>query len=56
MFFSPSPSVTHTYYIAADEVVWDYAPSNMNQITGEAFGEHEAFWVEKRPAQNWKGV
>ena len=49
-FFSPSSTgVTHTYYIAADEVVWDYAPSNMNQITGEAFGEREAFWVESGP-------
>ncbi len=41
--------VVRTYYIAADEVEWDYAPSNMNQITGEAFGEHEAFWAENGP-------
>jgi FtsP/CotA-like multicopper oxidase with cupredoxin domain len=26
---------THTYYIAADEVTWNYAPSGMNKITGE---------------------
>lgn len=35
-----------TYYIAADEVVWDYAPSGTNHITGRPFGEHEAMWVE----------
>ncbi len=38
---------THTYYIAADEVVWDYAPSGMNKITGEAFDEVQKFWVER---------
>jgi hypothetical protein len=26
-----------TYFIAADEVVWDYAPSGRNQVTGEPF-------------------
>ena len=26
-----SNPTTHTYYIAADEIVWDYAPSGMNQ-------------------------
>ena len=45
---SSAPS-THTYYIAADEVVWDYAASGMNRITGEPFGEEEAFWVESGP-------
>ena len=30
--------VTRTYYVAADEVPWDYAPSGINQITGQAFG------------------
>ena len=40
---------THTYYIAADEVVWDYAPSGMNQITGQSLGEEESFWVKSGP-------
>ena len=31
--------VTRTYYIAADEVAWDYAPSGINEISGEPFGE-----------------
>jgi hephaestin len=26
-----------SYFIAADEVVWDYAPSGRNQVTGEVF-------------------
>ena len=28
---------TRVYYVAADEVVWDYAPSGINQITGKEF-------------------
>jgi hephaestin len=28
---------TITYYVAADEIDWDYAPSGMDRITGEAF-------------------
>lgn len=28
---------TRTYYIAADEVQWDFAPTGMNQITGKPF-------------------
>ncbi len=31
---SPPAPATQTYYIAADEVVWDYAPSGMDRITG----------------------
>lgn len=37
--------VTRTYYIAADEVLWDYAPSGINQITGEPFGPVENTFV-----------
>ncbi len=29
-----APSRTHTYYVAADEVTWDYAPTGMDQIRG----------------------
>jgi FtsP/CotA-like multicopper oxidase with cupredoxin domain len=36
---------TRTYYIAADEVAWDYAPSGINQITGEPFGGEENVFV-----------
>lgn len=43
--------VTRTYFIAAEEVVWDYAPTGMNRITGRPFGEHEAHWVEPGPTR-----
>lgn len=36
---------TRTYYIAADEVVWDYAPTGMNRITGHSFGDDESVFV-----------
>ncbi|MFL5318937.1 MAG: hypothetical protein ACJ790_04715, partial [Myxococcaceae bacterium] len=32
---------TRTYYIAADEVKWDYAPTGSNQITWQPFGDIE---------------
>jgi len=44
-----SGSKTRTYYIAADEVVWDYAPSGRNQITGQAFTEEAGLWVTPGP-------
>jgi len=31
------PPVTRTYYIAADEVEWNYAPSGINKFTGQPF-------------------
>lgn len=37
------------YYIAADEVEWNYAPSGLNQITGEAFGDEESVFVQRGP-------
>jgi len=44
--FSATPT---TYYIAADEVAWDYAPTGSNQITGEPFGEQENVFVASGP-------
>jgi len=38
-------AVTRNYYVAADEVAWDYAPTGINQITGEPFGEEENIFV-----------
>jgi hephaestin len=32
-----SDGVTRTYYISADQVVWDYAPKGRNEITGRPF-------------------
>lgn len=44
-----STGQTHTYYIAADEVTWDYAPGGRNQITGQPFGKPESPWVASGP-------
>lgn len=40
---------THTYYIAADEVVWDYVPSGKNLIKGQPLGKEEGVWHERGP-------
>ena len=34
---SASPGQTRTYFIAADEVTWDYVPGGMDGITGKPF-------------------
>ena len=41
--------VTRTYYVAADEVLWDYAPSGMNKITGKPFGDVENVFMQNGP-------
>ena len=38
-----------TYYVAADEVTWDYAPAGTNRITGQPFGAEESPWVKSGP-------
>jgi manganese oxidase len=40
-----------SYYIAADEVEWDYAPSGRNQITGHAFDQDANVFVQRGPAR-----
>lgn len=40
---------TRTYYIAVDEVEWDYAPTNSNQITGEPFDDTANVFVQNGP-------
>jgi plastocyanin len=40
-----SVSATRTYFIAADEVVWDFAPSGTNQIHNAPFSDFEAYWT-----------
>ena len=39
--------VNHTYFIAADEVKWDYAPKGQNQIMGRAFNDDENVFVAR---------
>jgi hephaestin len=40
---------TRTYFIAADDVVWDYAPSGTNRITGKPFEGFETFVMAPSP-------
>jgi hypothetical protein len=49
-FWPPSGSSGREslYYIAADEVVWDYAPSYPdNPIMGEPFGSEESVYLKQ---------
>jgi FtsP/CotA-like multicopper oxidase with cupredoxin domain len=38
---------TRTFYIAADEVAWDYAPQHRNIIAGRPFGPTENVFVKR---------
>jgi len=40
---------THRYYVAADEVTWDFAPSGTNQVSGRPFTDIERPFVEAQP-------
>jgi len=42
-----STGKTRTYYISADEVEWDYAPHNMDHMTGKPFDKATMIFVEK---------
>lgn len=42
---------TRVYYIAADTVVWDYAPSGANGITQQPFTEEEKAFADVGPHQ-----
>jgi hypothetical protein len=48
--FHPTGTV-RSYYIAADEVVWDYAPTGKNQITGKPFDETADTYVKTGPGR-----
>jgi hephaestin len=41
-----APPQVRTYYIAAEETGWDYAPAGSNLISGEPFGDDENVFVE----------
>jgi len=45
------PGVTWTYFVSADEVVWDYAPAGRNQIKGRPFGGDENVFVGHGPGR-----
>jgi len=40
-----APGQVRRYYIAADEVIWDYAPSGRNLITGQPFDARARVYV-----------
>jgi hypothetical protein len=42
---------TRTSYISADEVVWDYAPTGKNVLTGKAFTDDEDVFVKNGPGR-----
>lgn len=48
---SQSPGRTRVYYIAADEVTWDYAPLGRNAITGGAFEGIQNLWTKRGATQ-----
>jgi len=37
---------TRTYYIAADEVDWNYAPAEMDHMTGKPYDDHASIFVQ----------
>eukprot|EP00013_Stygamoeba_regulata_P010010 CAMPEP_0177674500 /NCGR_PEP_ID=MMETSP0447-20121125/26595_1 /TAXON_ID=0 /ORGANISM="Stygamoeba regulata, Strain BSH-02190019" /LENGTH=641 /DNA_ID=CAMNT_0019182613 /DNA_START=20 /DNA_END=1945 /DNA_ORIENTATION=+ len=41
-----TPDTTHTYYIAAETVLWDYAPQNRCVTYDRPFNAYESFWME----------
>jgi hypothetical protein len=41
--------VTRRYYIRADEVAWNYAPTGRNQITGQPFDDEANVFVANGP-------
>ena len=50
VFLSNAIAAERVYYIAAEEIVWDYAPSfPTNALTGKPFNESARVCVEKRP-------
>jgi len=40
-------STVRTYYIAADEVEWDYAPTGIDQISGKPFDAFERVYTQR---------
>ena len=45
----PKPGKVRTYYIAADELTWDYAPQGSNLISGQPFTDEENVFVQRGP-------
>ena len=41
------PGRTRLYYIAADELIWDYTPTGSNQISGKPFEGIQLLWTAR---------
>jgi len=44
-----STGQVRTYYIAADQVLWDYAPDGQNDITGKPFTPEQQVFTQQGP-------
>jgi FtsP/CotA-like multicopper oxidase with cupredoxin domain len=44
-----SPGKTRVYYIAADEIDWDYAPGGIDQMTGKPVEGYQKQYIERTP-------
>lgn len=42
---------TRTYYIAADEAIWNYVPTGINKITGKSFDDKSKEYVQSGPTR-----
>jgi FtsP/CotA-like multicopper oxidase with cupredoxin domain len=42
-------ATVHTYYVAADEVEWNYVPMGINGMTGEPFTGYAKLFTERGP-------
>ncbi len=42
---------TRTYYLAAEEVDWNYAPADHDHMTGKPYDEHARYYTEKGPGR-----
>ena len=42
---APDPGKVRTYYIAADEVKWNYAPAGIDMVSGKPFDDMQRTWA-----------
>jgi FtsP/CotA-like multicopper oxidase with cupredoxin domain len=47
---TPTPGVTRTYFIAAEDVTWDFAPGGVNQISGTPFANYTGALAAENPS------
>jgi manganese oxidase len=47
--FAAAPGKVHTYYVAADEVEWNYAPDGVNKMMGMKFEGYAKVFTEQGP-------